>query len=69
MGKDMSIDAKIEAARIGGGAVLVTIWGLTLNEWVAVFTGIYMIIQIVIIFPKLVKQVRGWAYSIKRALR
>ena len=45
-------DGKIEAARIGGGAALVTIWGMTLNEWVAIITFLYFVLQIIILAPR-----------------
>jgi hypothetical protein len=48
----MEIDTKIETARIGIAAVGVTIWGITLNEWVAIATLIYLGIQIIILTPK-----------------
>lgn len=48
----MQINEKIEAARVGVAAVGVTAWGLTLNEWVAVATIIYMVIQTFILIPK-----------------
>lgn len=40
------------------GAVGVSVWGFTLNEWVAVATLLYFIIQIIILAPKLEKTVR-----------
>lgn len=50
----------IETVRIAGAAVGVTIYGITLNEWVAVVTLIYLVIQIVILTPKAFAIVRGW---------
>ena len=54
----MEIDTKTEALRIGGGGALITIWGLTLNEWVASLTIIYMIIQIILLAPKAIELIR-----------
>lgn len=53
-------DNTIEAVRIGGAAIGVTIYGLTLNEWVAAVTLIYLAIQIIILSPKAFSIVRGW---------
>lgn len=50
----------IETVRIAGAAVGVTIYGITLNEWVAMVTLIYLVIQIVILTPKAFAIVRGW---------
>lgn len=55
----MDIDGKTEALRIGGGISLVTIWGVTLNEWVAILTIFYMGIQIILLSPKVYKMVAG----------
>lgn len=48
----MNIDGKIEAYRIAGAGAGVTIWSLTLNEWVAAITIFYLFIQIIILAPK-----------------
>lgn len=50
----------IEVARIGGAAVGVTMYGITLNEWVALVTLVYLAIQIVILAPKAFAIIRGW---------
>lgn len=50
----------IEAARIGGAAVGVTMYGITLNEWVALVTLVYLAIQIIILAPKAYAIIRGW---------
>lgn len=54
------IDTKVEAARATGGAALLGWWGMTLNEWVAVATLIYFMLQIVILTPKAAKVIRSW---------
>lgn len=56
----MDTDSKIEAARIGGAAVGLTAYGITLNEWVALATLVYLIIQIFILMPKAVVIVKSW---------
>lgn len=48
----MQIDQKVEVARAGVGAALVTVWGVTLNEWAAIIAILYGIIQIYILLPK-----------------
>jgi energy-converting hydrogenase Eha subunit E len=53
------IDTKIEAARIGAAAVGVTLYGLTLNEIVALVTLIYLGAQIIILMPKVFNIIRG----------
>jgi hypothetical protein len=40
------------------GVIGVSVWGLTLNEWVAVATLVYFVIQIIILYPKLEKTVK-----------
>lgn len=56
----MDADSKIEAARIGGAAVGLTAYGITLNEWVALATLVYLIIQIFILMPKATVIVKSW---------
>jgi len=56
----MDADSKIEAARIGGAAVGLTAYGITLNEWVALATLVYLIIQIFILAPKAVAIIKSW---------
>lgn len=53
----MEIDNKIESLRFGVAAAGVTLYGLTLNEWVAVVTLVYLAIQIFILTP------RAWTLS------
>jgi hypothetical protein len=57
------IDTKIEAARIAGGAALFTVYGITLSEWAAIATIIYMAAQTIILAPrvwKTLKNIRKW---------
>jgi hypothetical protein len=54
------INEKVEIARVAGAGVGVTMYGLTLNEWVAAATLIYLTAQIIILLPKAVKTVRSF---------
>jgi len=49
-----------EAARIAGGASLVTLYGITLSEWVALVTLLYLSIQIFILLPKAAAIIKRW---------
>lgn len=49
----MNIDAKVEALRATTAGALFTVWGFSLNEWVAIATLVYMVLQIVLIIKKL----------------
>jgi hypothetical protein len=49
-----------ETIRIAGAAAGVTLWGVTLNEWVAIATLIYMVAQIFILMPKAVAIIKSW---------
>lgn len=55
-----TINNKVEAARMAGGATLVTIWGITLNEWAAIAAIAYTVFQMIILWPKVVSTVKGW---------
>ncbi len=56
----MDADSKVEAARVGGAAIGLTAYGITLNEWVALATLLYMIIQIFILIPKAAVIIKSW---------
>lgn len=43
---------KIAAAKMTGGAVLTSATALTLNEWVAIVTILYFVLQIGLLLPK-----------------
>lgn len=58
------MQGKIEAVRIGTSASALIIYGLSLNEWVAVGTLIYMGLQILVLLPKAFTILRGWARKI-----
>lgn len=53
-------DGKIEALRVGAAGGLVTAYGLTLQEYVAIVTLVYLVFQIVILLPKAFLIIRGW---------
>lgn len=53
-------DEHLAAAKIavgGGGALL---YGLTLNEWVAILTIAYMVLQIGLLLPKYYGMIKKW---------
>jgi hypothetical protein len=52
------VDMKIEGLRAGIGAAGVTVYGMTLNEWVAIVTLIYLTVQILILLPKVCTTVK-----------
>lgn len=52
------IDTKTEIARIATSSAVITIAGITLNEWVAIFTIIYLFIQCIILVPKALEVTR-----------
>lgn len=54
------IDDKVEVARISGAVAGVTIYGITLNEWVAIATLVYLILQMVILGMKIRERYKGW---------
>ena len=65
-GDRMNINEKVEAARISVAAMGVTVWGVTLNEWVAIVTLIYLLVQIVILTPKVFTTIRHWLDVFKK---
>lgn len=54
------MDSRVEIARAGGAATGIIMYGLTLNEWVAAITLVYLTLQIIILAPKAFKIIRGW---------
>lgn len=48
----MDINGKLEGARLTGATAVVTAYGLTLNEWVAAMTILYLLIQMIVLLPK-----------------
>lgn len=51
---------KAAGAKMAGGAVLTTLTGITLNEWVAVLTIVYFILQIGLLVPKYILMYKTW---------
>jgi hypothetical protein len=64
-----AINAKVEIARITGGAALVTIWGMTLNEWAALAALAYTGAQFLLLLPRVVKQVHDWIVWVKNVCK
>ena len=62
----MEVDSKTEALRVAGGAGLITLYGLTLNEWVAVGTLIYLGIQILVLSPKAIAVIKSFISYLKK---
>lgn len=55
------IDGKTETIRLAGGGVVITVWGITLNEWAAILAIVYTLINILILVPKLIDLLkRAW---------
>lgn len=56
--------AKIAAVTLGASAgqadLPMTILGLTVSDWAAGLTAIYVIFQTIVILPAVAKTVRGW---------
>jgi hypothetical protein len=53
-------EPKVETARIVGAGLGVTLYGLTLNEWVAAATLFYLFLQIIVLAPKAWTTIRRW---------
>lgn len=51
-GNPMDVDGKTEAARFGIGASSALAYTLTLNQWIGIFTIIYLVMHIIVILPK-----------------
>lgn len=54
-----TINENAVAIKMTGGTLLVGAYGLTLNEWVAVLTILYMVFQIGLLVPKYVVLITG----------
>lgn len=48
------VDGKTEIARIGISSAVITVAGISLNDWVAVATIVYLTVQTLILLPKAV---------------
>ena len=64
-----ALNAKIETARIAGGAALVTIWGLTLNEWAALAALAYTGAQFFLLLPRVIRQAHEWCVWVKNVFK
>jgi len=53
------VDGKTEAVRIGLSGAVITFAGLTLNDWMALATIVYLAIQTLILLPKAVNIVQN----------
>lgn len=55
-----NVDEKAAAVKmaVGGGGAL--FYGITLNEWVAILTILYMILQIGLLLPKYYAMAQRW---------
>lgn len=53
-------DEKMAALKMGGGVAGLTIYGITLNEWVAICTILYFVLQIGLLLPKYWYGLRRW---------
>ncbi len=51
---------QVAAAKMAIGAGGAAAYGLTLNEWVAIFTIMYLILQIGLLLPKYVQIARDY---------
>ncbi|GEM_PF-2300136 len=63
------VDGRVEAARIGVGAGMLTVYGLTLNEWLAMITIVYFVVQFFIMMPKVFETIgnlRTWLQARKK---
>lgn len=46
---------------IGVGGM--TLYGLTLNDWVAIVTITYLVLQIILLIPKYVREFKAWKFK------
>lgn len=62
--KDMiDREDQFAAAKMSIGAVGAAASALTLNEWVAIFTILYLVLQIGLLMPKYLQIARDWLKS------
>lgn len=67
--------AKISAATTGTSVAFgtagmpLTIAGLTLSEWAAALTVLFVTFQIIVILPKVRERVVGWVQAVRAWLR
>lgn len=53
----MDVNSKIESARLTTAVAGVTIYGVTLNEWVAAATLVYLIVQMIVLMPRAIQSI------------
>ena len=53
-------EEKIAIAKVVPAVVGATLYGLTLQEWVAVATLVYVVLQVGLLLPKYWRGLRGW---------
>lgn len=53
-------EQNVALTKMGIAAGGATIYGLTLNEWVAICTIIFIIAQFILLIPKYVQAYRNW---------
>jgi len=56
----ITLNGPTTAAKLSGAGIGAVATALTLNEWVAVATLVYLALQIILLFPKLGQMVRAW---------
>lgn len=52
-----------EAVRLSVATAGVTLWGITLNEWVAMATIFYLVLQIFVLMPKAIAIIKRWFHG------
>ncbi len=60
------IDSKVEVMRAAPAAAGLTIYNITLSEWVAIVTLMYLALQIFILVPKAANVVRNWRKHVEK---
>jgi hypothetical protein len=53
-------DENVALGKMAIGAAGATVAGLTLNEWVAIVTIIYVVAQLLLLIPKYAAMFRAW---------
>jgi hypothetical protein len=61
----MDHEDKIAALKVSVGAGSAAIYGLTLNEWVAIFTIAYLVLQIGLLLPKYYRNIRDYIRNLR----
>ena len=62
----MQVNEKVELARASGAGVLLTLWGLTLADWAAALTIVYLLWQIIVLTPKVFAVIGNAIRSLKK---